>query len=104
MLVDIIMLIACRNKNYAVVDSVTYSRQGKEGHGKDGKTGANGFPYPSLRHFIPIPYSGHCHLKHEWKKCMSCGWIWKRCGYIVLDYEECLPLPTTEHQHNWKIL
>lgn len=87
-----------------MVDSVTYSRQGKEGHGKDSKTGANGFSYPGLWHFIPVPNSGHCHLKHEKEKCICCGWSWKRFGNIALDYERCLPLPTIEHQHSWKIL
>lgn len=83
---------------------MTYSRQGKEGHCKDGKTGANGFPYPSLWYFIPISYSGHCHLKYKRKKCMSCGKFWKIFDYIALGFEGCLPLPTTEHQHSWKIL
>lgn len=100
-----IIIIWRRNKTYVVVASMTYSGQGKEGHCKDGKTGSNCFPYPSLRHFIPVPYSGHCHLNHERKKkCMRYERFWKTFGFTASTYEGYLPLPTTEHQHSWKIL
>lgn len=42
-----------------------YSRQGKEGDGKDTEAGSNGLSYPSLRNFVSVADCGDSHLQKE---------------------------------------